>query len=78
VLGAVLERALDALDEAIIHPNQLLAAVLADDLVAGLLRTILAARVGSGRRFRLPLDAMERGRGKGDSTQRDYARGGPD
>jgi hypothetical protein len=70
VLAAVLERALDALDEAIIHPNQLLAAVLADDLVAGLLR--------SGRRFRLPLDAMERGRGKGDSKQRDYARGGPD
>jgi|SRR5215831_4984187 len=43
--SAALERALDPLDEAIIHPKQALAAVLADDLVTGLAQRVFAADI---------------------------------
>jgi len=45
---AALDGVLHPLDDAIIHPKQTLACVLADLLVTGLLRAILAARIRFG------------------------------
>jgi len=47
VLAAVLERALDPLDEAIIHPDEPRARPLADRLVAGSASAAFACRYGS-------------------------------
>jgi hypothetical protein len=48
VLAAVLERALDGTGEFFVHPNPLLVAVGADNLVTGQRLTVFAARIFHG------------------------------